>query len=241
MDLKFILSNKVFTASLSEINIEKRCIINTINPHSYCVAKKDKKFEEALMCSDILLPDGVGIVLANRIMNGNKIRKISGADIHDYLLEKANNKKLKIFYLGASDKALNLIEKRVLNEFPEIQISSFSPPFKSEFSDKETNNMIDKINSFNPDILFVGMTAPKQEKWVNSNKENIDATVVASIGAVFDFYAGLVKRSGPIWIKMGLEWLPRLLKEPKRLWKRNFISTPIFLWDLFKEKFRILK
>ena len=80
------------------------------------------------------------------------------------------------------------------------------------------------------------MTAPKQEKWVYRNKDSISADVIASIGAVFDFYAGTVIRSGPIWIKLGLEWLPRLLKEPKRLWKRNFISTPVFLWDILKEK-----
>jgi N-acetylglucosaminyldiphosphoundecaprenol N-acetyl-beta-D-mannosaminyltransferase len=78
------------------------------------------------------------------------------------------------------------------------------------------------------------MTAPKQEKWVFANKDLLDATVITSIGAVFDFYAGTVKRSSPFWIKIGLEWLPRLVREPKRLWKRNFISTPLFLWDILQ-------
>jgi N-acetylglucosaminyldiphosphoundecaprenol N-acetyl-beta-D-mannosaminyltransferase len=80
------------------------------------------------------------------------------------------------------------------------------------------------------------MTAPKQEKWVYENQENLNANVIASIGAVFDFYAGTVKRSGKIWIKLGLEWLPRLLRNPNRLWKRNVISTPTFLWDMLKTK-----
>ena len=80
------------------------------------------------------------------------------------------------------------------------------------------------------------MTAPKQEKWVYENQNQINANVITSIGAVFDFYAGTVKRSGAIWIKLGLEWLPRLLRDPKRLWKRNFISTPLFLWDVLKAK-----
>ncbi len=98
--------------------------------------------------------------------------------------------------------------------------------------------MLVPINGFKPDILFVGMTAPKQEKWVYVNKEQIEAKVIVSIGAVFDFFAGTVKRSGPIWIKLGLEWLPRLVKEPRRLWKRNFVSTPLFLWDVLKAKIK---
>ena len=96
--------------------------------------------------------------------------------------------------------------------------------------------MIAAVNKCKPDILFVGMTAPKQEKWVHTNNTFLDVKVITCIGAVFDFYAGTVKRSSPFWIKLGLEWLPRLLREPKRLWKRNFVSTPLFLWDLLKAK-----
>ena len=83
------------------------------------------------------------------------------------------------------------------------------------------------------DVLFVGMTAPKQEKWAFTNRDRIPAGLICSIGAVFDFYAGTVKRSSPFWISIGLEWLPRLLREPKRLYKRVFVSGPAFLWDLF--------
>jgi N-acetylglucosaminyldiphosphoundecaprenol N-acetyl-beta-D-mannosaminyltransferase len=81
------------------------------------------------------------------------------------------------------------------------------------------------------------MTAPKQEIWVHQHKASVNANIIASIGAAFDFYAGTVKRPGPFWIKLGLEWFIRLWVEPKRLWKRNFVSTPLFLWDLLKEKF----
>mgnify|MGYP003687414613 CR=1 FL=1 len=93
------------------------------------------------------------------------------------------------------------------------------------------------MNTFQPDYLFVGMTAPKQEKWVYENKEKLKANVICSIGAVFDFFAGNIKRSSPFWISIGLEWLPRLLKEPKRLFKRNFISTPKFILQVLWVKF----
>ena len=89
--------------------------------------------------------------------------------------------------------------------------------------------MCDEVSLFNPDVLFVGMTAPKQEKWVHLYKNKLNANIICSVGAVFDFYAGNVKRSSGIWINLGLEWLPRLIKEPRRLFYRNFVSTPKFI------------
>ena len=236
MKLKKIINDKIYIAPLTTLRTEKRCIINTFNPHSYCEAKKDTVFSRALLDSDILLPDGSGIILAAKILNGKKIKKIAGADLHQYLLEKANAKGQKVFYLGSSENTLQLIVNRINQEFSNIQVKSYAPPFKQEFSNEETSAMIDAINTFKPDILFVGMTAPKQEKWVYLNKDRLRSNIIASVGAVFDFYAGTAKRAGIFWIKLGLEWLPRLIKEPKRLWKRNFISTPVFLWDLLKEK-----
>ena len=214
-----------------------KTIINTVNPHSYCVAQKDELFAEALKSSDILLPDGSGMVMASRILNGKKISKIAGADLHDYLLKEAALKSLKVFYLGASQNTLDKIEKKLKVEFPDIQVGSYSPPYKEQFNEMDSLKMISKVNEFNPQILFVGMTAPKQEKWVYANKDRLDVQVITSIGAVFDFYAGTVKRPGRIWIKLGLEWLPRLLREPKRLFRRNFISTPKFIAEVISYKF----
>ncbi len=239
LDLKSIIKDHIFSSNLAEIDFNKRCIINTINPHSYCVSKKDPLFQKALMNSDILLPDGSGIVLASKILFRKKIKKIAGADIHAHLLKHAHFNNKKVFYLGASEKTLELITKKLKNEYPNVQVSSYSPPYKAEFSSEDTKCMINKVNEFNPDILFVGMTAPKQEKWVETNKRELKSTVVVSIGAVFDFYAGTVKRSSPFWINLGLEWLPRLIKEPKRLWRRNFISTPLFLLSLSKAKLNL--
>jgi N-acetylglucosaminyldiphosphoundecaprenol N-acetyl-beta-D-mannosaminyltransferase len=237
LGLKEIIKNHVFSSNLDAINLEKRCIINTINPHSYCVTKTDLVFKQALINSDILLPDGSGIVLASKLLQRKSIKKIAGADIHTHLLKHANLNEKKVFYLGASQNTLELITKRLKIEFPNIIVSSYSPPYKSEFLYEDSKKMIDEVNSFSPDILFVGMTAPKQEKWIEANKDSLTPTIITSIGAVFDFYAGTVKRSSPFWINIGLEWLPRLIREPKRLWKRNFVSTPLFLLSVGKAKF----
>ncbi|MBU3010516.1 WecB/TagA/CpsF family glycosyltransferase [Polaribacter vadi] len=237
MNLLKIIDNHIFSDDLSAINLNKKTIINTINPHSYCVSKTDLYFQKALLNSDILLPDGSGIVLAAKFLRKKNIKKIAGADIHQYLLEDANKYKKSVFYLGAAPRTLQLIQARIAKEYPNIKVNSYSPPYKPEFSKLDTNKMIEEVNRFNPDVLFVGMTAPKQEKWVTINKDNLNATITVSIGAVFDFYAGTVKRSSSFWVNLGLEWLPRLLREPKRLWRRNFVSTPMFLWYLFRSKY----
>jgi N-acetylglucosaminyldiphosphoundecaprenol N-acetyl-beta-D-mannosaminyltransferase len=236
MNLLKIIDENVFSADLQTIDLNKKTIINTINPHSFCVSKTDKVFQNALLKSDILLPDGSGIVLAAKFLRGKNIKKIAGADIHKYLLSHADKTKKRVFYLGAAPNTLEKIHKKISNEYPNIKVGSYSPPYKQAFSEVDSKKMIQEVNDFKPDILFVGMTAPKQEKWVTLNKKELDATIIVSIGAVFDFYAGTVERSSPFWINIGLEWLPRLLKEPKRLWRRNLVSTPLFLWYLIKTK-----
>jgi N-acetylglucosaminyldiphosphoundecaprenol N-acetyl-beta-D-mannosaminyltransferase len=235
------MNYEVFVDELESIDLETKKVINTINPHSYVTAKSDSMFQEALTSSDFLIPDGSGIVLASKVIYKTDIEKIAGADLHKFLLSKMNKKSGKIFYMGASQKTLDKIEERIKVEYPNIQVQSYSPPYKAEFSVDENDVIIKKINSFKPDVLFIGMTAPKQEKWLYEHKDNLEFKVASCIGAVFDFYAGTVERPSQFWIDMHLEWLPRLLKEPKRLWKRNIVSTPLFLLDMLLYRFNIKK
>ncbi len=231
-----ILDYNIFSNELSSIEIGTYRIINTINPHSYITSKSDKTFEKALKSSDILLPDGLGIVKAANLLTGKHINKIAGADIHLHLLTRLNKINGRCFYLGASENTLKLIEIKISKEFPNISVNSYSPPYKDEFTIEDNNKMIEAINAFNPDVLFIGMTAPKQEKWVYNNQNNITSKVICSIGAVFDFYAGTVKRPSNFWIKLHLEWFIRFTKQPKKLWRRNFVSMPLFIIDVIKSK-----
>ena len=156
----------LFSSSLDKINFETNRIINTINPHSYCEALKDSYFEEALKSSDILLPDGIGSVWAEKFLKGKSINKIAGNDIFLFLMSKLEKEKGSVFFLGSSVKTLNKIHQKCKIDFPNITVGSYSPPFKTDFSNDDSNLMTQKINDFCPDVLFVGMTAPKQEKWV---------------------------------------------------------------------------
>ncbi len=234
-----ILGYQVFADNLNKIKLDKQLIINTLNGHSYSVAKKDLLFQEALHSSDILLPDGSSVTFGVHLENGIRIPKIAGYDVFIHLLNYLNKKNGSCYFLGSMTETLSLIENKINVEFPNIRVGSFSPPYVQEFSVKQSSQMCEIVNDFHPDVLFVGMTAPKQEKWVHKNKNLLDAKVICSIGAVFDFYAGTKKRPANWMIKCNLEWLGRFLSEPRRLFHRYFISTPSIFIDLFLHKFHI--
>ena len=153
---------------------------------------------------------------------------------------KIQNSKLRnptVMFMGSSQHVLDLIVKRAAEVYPHLKIVTYSPPYKPEFSDEDNKAIIDAINAANPDLLWIGMTAPKQEKWTYSHWEELDIHChVGTIGAVFDFFAGTVERAPEWWQQHGLEWLYRLLKEPKRMWRRYIIGNALFLWNMLKEK-----
>lgn len=211
-----------------------------LNPHSYVTALEDRRFARALKAADWLIPDGSGIVLASRILGGNIHQRMTGSDLFDTLNTRMNAiGSFSVFFLGSSPANLGDIEQRMRQDYPHIRFAgSYSPPYKPEYSAEELDAMIAAINQAEPDVLWVGMTAPKQEKWIYQNLSRLNVRFAAAIGAVFDFYTGKVKRSHPFFQRLGLEWLPRLLQEPKRLWQRNFISTPKFFAEVAKQHFK---
>jgi N-acetylglucosaminyldiphosphoundecaprenol N-acetyl-beta-D-mannosaminyltransferase len=228
----------IFNSKLELIDTNSKCIINTINQNAFVIAEKDGIFKQALVDSDVLLPDGIGIVAALKLLKGVKIKKIAGSDIHIHLLNKLNKTGGNCFYLGANEETLKNIKKRLSQEFPNINAGYYSPPFKAEFSEADSSVMVKNINSFRPDVLFVGMSAPKQEKWVSLHKDQLDTNVICSVGAVFDFYAGTVNRPKQIWINLGLEWFVRLMNDPVRTWKRYIYYGPVFVIDILLKKIR---
>ncbi|QNF32317.1 WecB/TagA/CpsF family glycosyltransferase [Adhaeribacter swui] len=228
----------IFSSKIEDIKISAKTIINTINQYSYVVASKDKAFRKALIESDVLLPDGVGIVFAFKFLKGENIKKIAGADLHYYLLNSLNQNSGSCFYLGSAEETLIKIENRILAEYPNIRVGYYSPPYKTDFNNFDNDAMVNAINTFRPDVLFVGMTAPKQEKWVHYNKSRIEAKVICSIGGAFDFFAGTVNRPGKFWINLCLEWFIRMMKEPGRMWRRYLYYGPVFMFLIIKQKFQ---
>ncbi|MDX1810730.1 MAG: WecB/TagA/CpsF family glycosyltransferase [Gammaproteobacteria bacterium] len=205
------------------------------NPHSLITAQNDKEFLQSLNKSDQVVVDGVGLFMLAKYAGIDLGERITG---HDYFMAILDYLKLrgrgKVFFFGSSELVLNKIKLRLAREFPMLDCVTYSPPF-GEWSAEDNQTMIDIINREQPDVLWVGMTAPRQEKWVEANRKLLNVPVIGSIGAVFDFYAGTYPRAPEIFCRFGMEWLFRLLKEPKRMWKRNFISTPLFILQFFNQ------
>lgn len=230
-----ILTSRAELAKLPE----GKLLINTINAFSYDNARKDVLFSEALQKGDVLIPDGISIVKACRFLNAKSQPKerIAGWDLFVYEMEKLNRVGGRVMFLGSSDAVLNLIRQRVAEKYPKIEVDTYSPPYKPVFSDEENEAMISAINHSNPDLLWIGMTAPKQEKWAYTHLDRLDVHChIGTIGAVFDFFAGTVKRAPERWQRAGLEWLYRLLSEPRRMWRRYFIGNAKFIYYIMVEK-----
>lgn len=232
-DIKIVESKKELEALP-----EGKLLINTINAHSYNTALKDVFFAEALMKGDALIPDGASIVMACRKLKAKSqpTERIAGWDLFTMEMERLNQKGGTCFFMGSSEKVLNLIREKAKTVYPNIRIETYSPPYKPEFSEEENRAIIEAINRANPDLLWIGMTAPKQEKWAYRHWNELDIHChCGTIGAVFDFFAGTMERAPLWWQEHSLEWLYRLLKEPKRMWRRYIIGNTLFIWNIFRE------
>lgn len=220
---------------------DNKLLINTINAHSYNTALKDRLFAEALTKGDVLIPDGASIVIACKWLKAKSQPKerIAGWDLFVYEMEKLNARGGKCFFMGSSEKVLALIKAKAAEVYPNITVEMYSPPYKPEFTEEDNRAIIDVINKAKPDLLWIGMTAPKQEKWAYSHWNELDINChCGTIGAVFDFFAGTVKRAPIWWQEHSLEWLYRLLKEPKRMWRRYIIGNTLFIINIINEKLR---
>lgn len=230
---------KVFTDTLSAITINDKYqySINTISPNSYGIATKDSSFKEALKMSDVLVLDGTYFALSALILKGKNIKKNQGPEVFDYFIKELETQSGKVFFLGSSDETLGKIKNRLKLEYTNISAQFLSPPFKAEFSAEDNNLMVEAINNFKPDVVFVGMTCPKQEKWVHANLNRLDTKIVCTIGAVFDWYAGNQKDIHPLWWKLRLGWLKRTIDRPEIL--KRYPNIGIFFWHLVLAMLRI--
>ena len=162
-----------------------------------------------------------------------------GYDLFLFLMNLLNKKSGSVFFLGGTTETLNKIKKKCHIQYPKVKFNSYSPPFKENFTELDSEIMCNMVNKYKPDVLFVGMTAPKQEKWVYLNKNKLKVQNICSIGAVFNYFAGEIKRSNNKVINnSGLEGIVRLISNPsKKLFYRNLVSVPLFILLIVYLKF----
>ena len=218
---------------------EKPLVFSCANPHSLAIAEANSQFKSALSEASVLVTDGIGLSVAGSMFEVDVGPRITGGEFFGELMVQLNDKgqvtgnKSRVYFFGSSQKVLDLISKKVASCYPHIELCGMtSPPF-GDWSEELDTEFVDQINAAKPDALWVGMTAPKQELWTHKNAHRLEVPVIGNIGAVFDFFAGTHERA-PAWAtKYGLEWLFRLCKEPRRMWKRNLISPALFMTSAY--------
>lgn len=214
-------------------------ILVHVNPHSLVVARSDSTFKAALQESELRVADGAGVLLVGALRRTPFPARIAGPDLVPAIADAlADRGPTRFFFYGASDQVLDRIRARFAARWPHVEIAgTLSPPFRP-MTDAEEAEHCEIINRAEPHVLWVGMTAPKQELWAHRNRHRLRVPLIGCVGAAFDYLAGTKQRS-PKWFRdRGLEWLPRLLLEPRRLWRRNLVSTPLFLWYSLLEQVR---
>jgi N-acetylglucosaminyldiphosphoundecaprenol N-acetyl-beta-D-mannosaminyltransferase len=184
------------------------------------------EYQKIINSADIVVPDGRPLFLAQKL---NKAKQIRGIDLTLALCQKVSKRGIPIGFYGSTNNVLQKVISNLNSDFKNLNVTySFSPPFR-KLSNLEDRKIVEEINASDAKILFVGLGCPKQEKWMAAHKDALQCTMIG-VGAAFDFIAEN-KKMAPVWMQsIGLEWLFRLLSEPKRLWSRYLKHNPRFIW-----------
>jgi N-acetylglucosaminyldiphosphoundecaprenol N-acetyl-beta-D-mannosaminyltransferase len=204
--------------------------------HGLITAIFDPSFRDVLNRASIVTPDGMPVVWALRSFGRRRQQRVYGPDLMLALCENAAGLRHRIFLYGSRPEVLKELEERLTEKYPGLCIAgTYSPPFRP-LTEEEDQYVVQTIRESRASIVFVGISTPKQERWMASHVQKLPNVVLIGVGAAFDFHAGRV-RQAPHWMqRAGFEWLFRLMSEPARLWKRYLLVTPLFLplWALQK-------
>lgn len=244
-----ILSVNISTLDLRETIAEfNRCIEDNekmrvcVTPVN-CVlwAYKNKDLRDLYNSSSMNLPDGVPLIWASNILKPAIRGRVTGLDLLPEFSRVGHEKKYRFFLLGAKEGVAKVLADKLSAQYPALEITGYySPPFAERFSDSENEKMISMINKANPHVLWVSLTAPKQDYWIHEHFDKLNVNIAIGVGGAFEVTAGLIKRA-PRWMqRSGLEWLFRFLQEPKRLFKRYFVEAPRFIPLVLAQKLRLI-
>lgn len=198
-----------------------------VNPDCLNIAYVDEDYKDVLHRAARVLPDGIGVHLACRMMGTSLVANVNGTDLFPKLCEAAAESGESLFLLGAKPGRAEETARRMAERFPGVRFAGARDGY---FSTDEEEAVIEEINRSGADILLVAMGAPRQERWIARHADRLAPRVRMGVGGLFDYYSGQVKRA-PIWVReIGMEWLWRTMQEPGRLWRRYFIGNPVFLW-----------
>lgn len=234
MRVDYVTYDSVWELICRKINNSESGYICVGTVHMVMESFDNSYFREIVNMADIVTPDGMPLVWGLKLLGIKNAQRVYGPELTPFICKKAEESSIPVGFYGGSQKTLELMIRNLKVRFPNLKITyAYSPPFR-KLTDEEDKKVIDEINSSGARILFVGLGCPKQERWMYEHKDKVKAVMIG-VGAAFDFIAG-VKPRAPEWMQnMGLEWLFRLLTEPKRLWKRYLYNNPRFIYHFGKQ------
>jgi len=221
---------------LEMVKTKTRAYINVCTVHTMLECVDDPHLAEIVNQSTMAVPDGMPLVwLGRKAVPDANVQRCYGPDLMLALCEAGVSAGVKHCFYGGTPEVLQKLQDNLGKRFPGIKIvEAIAPPFR-ELTPEESKDVAEQINGAEPDIVWVGLGTPKQDLWMGQMREKLDAPVLIAVGAAFTFHAGLLAQA-PRWVqRAGLEWLFRLCKEPRRLWKRYILGNPRFLWLLVRQ------
>lgn len=218
------------------IDARERTYVCVTGVHGVMESQRDEGIRAIHNRAGLVTPDGMPLVWLSRSRGFRHVTRVYGPDLMLAACARSVERGDRHFFYGAGPGVPDLLARRLQQRFPGLQVAGgFSPPFRP-LTRAEDDQVVEMINAARPDIVWVGLSTPKQEMWMAEHRERLDASVLIGVGAAFDFHAGL-KRQAPRWMqRSGTEWLFRLATEPRRLWKRYMTGNPKFVWLTLKQE-----
>ena len=231
-----ISSNEVISQVDQWIQDKQKHYICLCPNYSIMMSQRHPAFRQALNQATITTADGRSVVWACKLHGYFNAKQVRGTDLTRLVCSMSAQKGLSNFFLGGTEELLEKLVRNLHQQYPQLQVAgTYAPPFRP-LTQTEKKELVEVINISQPDIVWIGLGAPKQELWMAEHFQDLQASVLIGVGAAFDFLSG-VKMEAPRWMqKVALEWLFRLASEPRRLWKRN-VYHPIFMTQVMLQRF----
>jgi N-acetylglucosaminyldiphosphoundecaprenol N-acetyl-beta-D-mannosaminyltransferase len=223
-----------YSSLLGKIFSKDTRTITCVNQYYLNIIMNDNEYKSLVQKFDLIHPDGIGVVIAKKILCGlkRKVTKVTGSDLYFMILEKMNVRRNSLFLLGDSEEVVKLAKSKINMFYPNISVNGFH----HGYIDLADNVIIEEINATKPDFLFVGLGVKRQEYWIDKWKKDLNAKKIIAMGGGLRVVAGDRPRGSKVLQNLGFEWFIRLITEPKKMWKRYLIGIPLFIFRVIKYK-----
>lgn len=231
-DIALITKQTVIDLVHERLKEHRPIRLGVVNAAKLVAMESDKMLQDDVSSSDLVLADGMSVVWASQLLGPALPERIAGIDLMFSFLELANEHGYGVYCLGATEEILETVVANIKKDYPKAVVAGARNGY---FKEEDEEGIATAIKAAAPHFLFVAMTSPKKENFMGRWGEHMNVPLVHGVGGSFDVYAGKVKRAPVVWQKLGLEWLYRVIQEPRRLWKRYLVTNTKFVWLVFRQ------